>query len=65
MMKAKVEAIRLSDEEDKKIRDIAAKVSEAHLAKLEKSGLPARKVYETVKALSAKYTPTSHSFWKK
>jgi len=65
MLKAKVEPIRFSDEEDKKIRAIAAKTSEAHLARLEKRGLPARKVYETVKSLSAKYTPQSHSFWKK
>jgi TRAP-type C4-dicarboxylate transport system substrate-binding protein len=65
MLKAKVEPIVLPPEEDQKIRDIAAKVSEAHLAKLEKAGLPAHKVHETVKALSAKYTPGSHSFWKK
>jgi len=65
MLKAKVEPIVLPPEEDQKIRDIAAKVSEEHLAKLEKAGLPARKVHETVKALSAKYTPGSHSFWKK
>jgi len=65
MLKAGVEPIRFSDEEDKKIRAIAEKVSDAHLAKLEKAGLPGRKVYDTVKALSAKYTPTSHSFWKK
>jgi hypothetical protein len=65
MLKAGVKPIVFSHEEDKKIRAIAEKVSEAHLAGLEKRGLPARKVYETVKALSAKYTPESHSFWKK
>jgi TRAP-type C4-dicarboxylate transport system substrate-binding protein len=65
MLKAGVKPIVFSNEEDKKIRAIAEKVSEAHLAGLEKRGLPARKVYETVKALSAKYTPESHSFWEK
>jgi TRAP-type transport system periplasmic protein len=65
MLKAGVKPIVFSDEEDKKIRAIAAKISEDHLARLEKRGLPARKVYETVKSLSAKYTPDSHSFWKK
>ena len=64
MLKAGVKPIVFSDEEDKKIRAIAAKVSEAHLDRLEKRGLPARKVYETVKSLSAKYTPGSHSFWQ-
>jgi TRAP-type C4-dicarboxylate transport system substrate-binding protein len=65
MLKARVEPIVFSEEEDKKIRGIAAKVSEAHLDKLEKSGLPGREVYNTVKNLSAKYTPGSHSFWRK
>jgi hypothetical protein len=37
----------------------------AHLAGIEKRGLPARTVYETVKALSAKNTPETHSFCKK
>jgi TRAP-type C4-dicarboxylate transport system substrate-binding protein len=65
MLKANVEPIVLPPEEDKKIRDIAEKISAAHLDRLEKSGLPGRKVYATVKALSAKYTPGSHSFWRK
>jgi TRAP-type C4-dicarboxylate transport system substrate-binding protein len=65
MLKANVKPIVFSEAEDKKIRDIAEKVSVAHLDRLEKSGLPGRKVYETVKTLSAKYTPGSHSFWRK
>jgi TRAP-type transport system periplasmic protein len=65
MLKANVKPIVFSDEDDKKIRQIAAKVSEDHLAKLEKSGLPAREVYKTVQDLSAKYTLGSHSFWRK
>jgi TRAP-type C4-dicarboxylate transport system substrate-binding protein len=65
MLKANVEPIVFPPDEDRKIRDIAGKVSEAHLDKLEKAGLPGRKMYETVKSLSAKYTPVSHSFWKK
>jgi TRAP-type transport system periplasmic protein len=65
MLKAGVQPIVFPPEEDKKIREIAEKVSKAHLDRLEKSGLPGRQVYETVKALSAKYTPDSHSFWRK
>jgi hypothetical protein len=65
MLKANVKPLVFSDEDDKKIRQIAAKVSEDHLARLEKSGLPARAAYKTVQDLSAKYTPGSHSFWRK
>jgi TRAP-type C4-dicarboxylate transport system substrate-binding protein len=65
MLKAGVKPIVFPPEEDKKIRAIAEKVSQAHLDRLEKAGLPAREVYKTVKALSAKYTPGSHSFWRK
>jgi len=65
MMKAGMKPIVFAADDDKNIRAIAAKVSETHLAALEKRGLPARKVYETVKTLSAKYTPGSHSFWRK
>ena len=65
MVKAGVEPIVFSQEEDRKIRAIAGKVSETHLAGLDKRSLPGRQVHEAVKALSAKYTPGSHSFWKK
>lgn len=65
MMKAGMKPIVFPPEEDKKIRAIAEKVSQAHLDKLEKNGLPAREVYKTVRELSAKYTPGSHSFWRK
>ena len=64
MIKAGTKPIALTPEEDKRFRAIGAKVAEAKLAALEKRGLPARKVYKMMQALSAKHTPTSHNFWK-
>ncbi len=64
MMKAGMTPIKLSPEEDKRFKEIGAKVAEAKLAQLEKRGLPAREVYKMMQDLSAKYAKTSRNFWK-
>ena len=51
-----MERIRPSAEAEKEMREAAAKVTEQKLAELEKKGLPARKMYEEMKALAAKYS---------
>jgi TRAP-type C4-dicarboxylate transport system substrate-binding protein len=57
------EAIRLSPEENAKFRRIGAEVAEAKVQELEGKGLPARAVYNAMKALTEKYAKTSKSFW--
>ena len=64
MMKAGMTPIVLSDRENKKFRDAAAKVVEAKLAELEKKGLPAREVYKLMTSLVEQHAKTSKSFWK-
>ena len=64
MMKAGMKPVALTPEEDKRFREIGAKVAEAKLAALEKRGLPARKVYKMMQDLSAKHAPNSRNFWK-
>ena len=63
LMKAGMTPIKLSKEEDDKFRAVGAKVAEAKIAELEKKGLPARAVYDMMKALAAKYEKTSRNFW--
>lgn len=63
MMKAGMTPIKLSAAQDKKFREIGAKVIEAKLSQLEKRGLPARAVYKMMKALSAKHAKSSRNFW--
>lgn len=65
MMKAGMTPIKLTPAEDKKFRAIGAKVAEAKITELEKRGLPARAVYNMMKALAAKHAPTSRNFWAK
>ena len=57
------EAIRLSPEENAKFRKIGAEVSEAKVKELEAKGLPARAVYNQMKALAEKNAKTSKNFW--
>jgi len=63
LMDAGGEAIRLSPEENAKFRKIGAEVSEAKLKELEAKGLPARAVYNQMKALAEKNAKTSKNFW--
>ncbi len=64
MVKSGMTPITLTPEEDKRFKEIGAKVAEAKLAELEKRGLPARAVYKMMQDLSAKYAKTSRNFWK-
>lgn len=57
------EAIKLSAAENEKVRKIGAEVSEAKIKELQDKGLPARQVYDMMRALAAKHTPTSKNFW--
>ncbi len=57
------QAIRLSAREDAKFRKIGAQVTDARLAELEANGLPARAVYDNMKALSDKHSKDSKNFW--
>ncbi len=57
------EAIQLTAAESAKVREIGAKVSEEKIKELEGKGLPARQVYDMMRALAAKHAPTSKNFW--
>jgi TRAP-type transport system periplasmic protein len=57
------EAVKLSKEEDAKFRKIGAQVDEAKIKELEGKGMPARQVYDLIKALSEKHSKTSKNFW--
>jgi TRAP-type C4-dicarboxylate transport system substrate-binding protein len=57
------EPIKLSKAEDAKFRKIGAQVTEAKLKELEGKGLPARAVYNDMKALSEKHAKSSKNFW--
>jgi TRAP-type C4-dicarboxylate transport system substrate-binding protein len=64
MVKAGDTPIVLPKKEMDRFRAAGAKVTEMHLAALEKRGLPARKVYKMMKDLAAKYAKTSKVFWR-
>jgi TRAP-type C4-dicarboxylate transport system substrate-binding protein len=57
------EAIKLSAAEDARFRKIGAQVTEARLKELEEKKLPARAVYQMMKALSDRHAKTSKNFW--
>ncbi|HTP95914.1 MAG TPA: TRAP transporter substrate-binding protein [Burkholderiales bacterium] len=57
------QAITLSPEENAKFRKIGAEVAEAKVKELEGKGLPARAVYNMMKALTEKHARTSKNFW--
>ena len=48
--------VALAGNADKEMRALGEKIMDQRIAALEKKGLPARKVYEELKALSAKYS---------
>jgi TRAP-type transport system periplasmic protein len=57
------EAIKLSAAENAKVRAIGAEVSEAKIKELDGKGLPARQVYDMMRALASKHAATSKNFW--
>ncbi len=57
------EAIRFSAEDDAKVRRIGSQVTFTRIKELEDKKLPARAVYEQMRALSEKHAKTSKSFW--
>ena len=46
------------------VQPFGAEVSEAKLKELEGKGLPARAVYNMMRALAEKHSKTSKNFWK-
>ena len=57
------QAIRFSAEDNAKVRRIGAEVTDAKVKELEDKGLPARAVYDQMRALSEKHAKTSKNFW--
>ena len=57
------EAIKLTDAENAKVRAIGAQVSEEKIKELDGKGLPARQVYDMMRARAAKHAATSKNFW--
>jgi len=57
------EAIKLSAAENEKVRKIGAEVSEAKIKELQDKGMPARQVYDMMRALAARHGATSKNFW--
>jgi len=57
------QAIRFSAEDDAKVRRIGSQVTFTKIKELEDKGLPARAVYEQMRALAEKHAKTSKSFW--
>lgn len=63
MMKSGMKPIRLSADEDKKMRAIGEKVSLAQVARLEKRGLKAMDFYKLLKSVADEHNKTSRNFW--
>ena len=55
MKQSNITANQMDAASEKKMRDVADAYVKAHVAELEKKGLPARAFYDKAKALSAKY----------
>ena len=55
MKKLDIKSVQLGAGSEARMREAAGKVMEAKIAALEKKGVPAREVFEKMKALSAKY----------
>ena len=51
----KIQTVRMSASADKEMRAVGQKVMDDRIAAMEKKGLPARKVYNELRALAAKY----------
>jgi TRAP-type C4-dicarboxylate transport system substrate-binding protein len=64
IMDGGAQAIKLSSEEDAKFRRIGSQVTFSKIKELEDKGLPARAVYDRMRALSEKHAQTSKNFWK-
>jgi TRAP-type C4-dicarboxylate transport system substrate-binding protein len=63
LMDGGAQAIRFSPEDDAKVRRVGSQVTFTKLKELEDKGLPARAVYEQMRALAEKHSKTSKSFW--
>ena len=63
LMDGGAQAIRFSPEDDAKVRRIGSQVTFTKIKELEDKGLPARAVYEQMRALADKHSKTSKSFW--
>jgi len=63
LMDGGAQAIRFSPEDDAKVRRIGSQVTFTKIKELEDKGLPARAVYEQMRALADKHAKTSKSFW--
>jgi TRAP-type C4-dicarboxylate transport system substrate-binding protein len=57
------EAIRFNAQDTAKVRAVGTQVSEAKVKELEGKGLPARAVYDQMRALAEKHSKTSKNFW--
>lgn len=57
------QAIKFSPEDDAKVRRVGSQVTFTKIKELEDKGLPARVVYEQMRALSEKHAKTSKNFW--
>jgi TRAP-type C4-dicarboxylate transport system substrate-binding protein len=57
------QAIRFSAEDDAKVRRIGSQVTFTKIKELEDKKLPARAVYDQMRALAEKHSKTSKSFW--
>ncbi len=57
------EAVKFSAAEMARVRKIGAEVSEAKVKEYEAKGMPARAIYDQMRALSEKHAKTSKSFW--
>jgi TRAP-type C4-dicarboxylate transport system substrate-binding protein len=63
LVDAGAEPIVLTEAENRKFRTVGAEVAEARIKELEAKGLPARAVYDMMKALAEKHSKTSRNFW--
>jgi len=57
------QAIRFSAEDDAKVRRVGSQVTFTKIKEVEEKGLPARAVYDQMRALSEKHAKTSKNFW--
>lgn len=55
MGSSKIETVKMSAESDRRMRAIVKQVMDKRIAAMEKKGLPARKVFNEIQALAAKY----------
>jgi len=55
MKDSNIETVTMSADAEKDMRATVEKVLDQRIAAMEKKGLPARKVYNEIKALAAKY----------